>query len=404
METQRSTSARLICLNDTWFKVVRLFRTGWAPVGVLTMLMLFPGCSDSGQPGKQPSRREPQSQTQGQPSASSPAESWQRFITANFAGDQACAECHRKEYDAHQRSGHSHTAIQMAESPLAKQLAEIGSYQDSRRDQRWSFKLNQGKFLIKDENHPTMPALSVTWLLGSGMHAQTAIAVEPRRRQGVELRWSWLASQNGLGLTPDHEPYDKFNRNSIECFGRPMNATDVLACLGCHMTVGPPPGAPLRTEFFVPNVGCERCHGPRQKHVELAQQGRGNEIKPLINYRNVEEYIAACAECHRDASDLTGKEQPHELVRFQPYGLKQSACYLKSDGRLSCANCHDPHDATSHDRALYRKQCQSCHQAAESSTCPIQPQGDCIECHMPAVEWTAGIKFHDHWIRKHPKK
>ena len=117
------------------------------------MLMLFPGCSDSGQPGKQASRRTSQadSQEEDQPVSLTPTESWQRFIATNFAGDQACAECHRKEYDAHQRSGHSHTAIQMAESPLAKRLAEIGTYQDSRRDQRWSFKLNQGKFLVKDQ-------------------------------------------------------------------------------------------------------------------------------------------------------------------------------------------------------------------------------------------------------------
>lgn len=403
METQRSTATRLTCTDREWQADFCPFLYDWRPAWLLVMLMLFPGCFDSGQSGDEASSGNAKPQSNRPSDSPSPAETWQRFIAANFAGDQACADCHRKEFEAHQRSGHSHTAIRMEESSLAERLAQAGSYQDSRRKQNWSFQLDQGKFLVKDENHPTMPALTVTWLLGSGTHAQTAIAVEERRRQGVELRWSWLANRNGLGLTPDHEPYDVYNRNSIECFGRPMNTADVLACLGCHMTVGPPPGASLRTDFFVPNVGCERCHGPRQQHVDLAKQGRGNEIKPLINYRDAEEYIAACAECHRDASDMTGHEQPHELVRFQPYGLKKSACYLMSDGQLSCANCHDPHDATSHDRELYKKQCQSCHRESQFSICPIQPQGDCIECHMPAVEWTAGIKFHDHWIRK-PEK
>ena len=384
---------RLVLIKISMWRLIR-------SLCVLVMLILFPGCFDSGQSGNEADRRNVKPKSNSQSTSPSPAETWQRFIAANFAGDQACADCHPKEFAAHQRSGHSHTAIRMEESPLAKRLAQAGFYQDSRRKQNWSFQLDQGKFLVKDETHSTMPALAVTWLLGSGLHAQTAIAVEERRRQGVELRWSWLANRNGLGLTPDHGQYDDYNRNSIECFGRPMTTADVLACLGCHMTVGPPPGAPLRADFFVPNVGCERCHGPRQKHVDLAKQGRGNEIKPLINYRDAKEYIAACAECHRDASGLTGQEQPHELVRFQPYGLKKSACYLKSGGRLSCANCHDPHDATSHDRGMYRMQCQSCHREAQSAVCPIQPQGDCIECHMPAVEWTAGIKFHDHWIRK----
>lgn len=332
-----------------------------------------------------------------------PASSWKGFLAANFAGDQACADCHRKEYEAHQRSGHSHTAVRMHESPLADRLVKAGDYQDSRRDQKWVFEARDDDFLVKDENHASMPSLSVTWLLGSGTHAQTAIAVDERRQKGVELRWSYFANLNGLGLTPDHDRFDAYNRNSIECFGRPMQASDVLACLGCHMTVGPPPGAPFRADFFIPNVGCERCHGPRQKHVALAKIGRGHESKPLINYANAEQYIAACAQCHRDENNLSETSKANELVRFQPYGLKKSKCYLNSNGKLSCAVCHDPHDTISQDRGLYIQQCQSCHQSDPSTVCPIQSNGDCIDCHMPAIEWTAGIKFHDHWIRK-PKQ
>lgn len=329
-----------------------------------------------------------------------PVAAWKQFIEANFAGDQSCADCHRKEYEAHQRSGHSHTAVRMHESDLARQLVNLGVYVDSRRDQKWIFEKRENQFLVKDMNHPTLPPLSVTWLLGSGTHAQTAIAVDERRQRGVEMRWSYLANKDGLGLTPDHDRFDEYNRNSIECFGRPMQASDVLACLGCHMTVGPPPGAPFRSEFFVPNVNCERCHGPRKKHVELAKIGRGHESKPLINYADAEQYISACAQCHRDENNISATTEPHELVRFQPYGLKKSLCYLNSKGKLSCAYCHDPHDTTSKDRPRYIKQCQSCHQDEQSTSCPIQPRGDCIECHMPSVEWTAGIKFHDHWIRK----
>lgn len=329
-----------------------------------------------------------------------PATAWKQFIATNFAGDQSCADCHRKEYEAHQRSGHSHTAVRMHESDLARQLADSSVYIDSRRNQKWVFEKRENQFFVKDIIHPTMPPLSVTWLLGSGTHAQTAIAVDERRQRGVELRWSYLANKDGLGLTPDHKRFDEYNRNSIECFGRPMQASDVLACLGCHMTVGPPPGAPFRPEFFVPNVSCERCHGPRKKHVELAKIGRGHESNPLINYANAEQYIAACAQCHRDENNISAITKPHEMVRFQPYGFKKSLCYLNSNDKPSCAYCHDPHDSTSKDRSRYIKQCQSCHQSEQSTFCPVQPKGDCIECHMPAIEWTAGIKFHDHWIRK----
>lgn len=372
-------------------------------VMLLSMTAIGVSCSDD---APHPSPTESKTRTRQQATSPvpqrDPASAWKQFLASNFAGDQACADCHRKEFEAHQRSGHSHTVVPMADSDLARQLKEIGQFEDPRRDQKWKFSSINGQFLVSDETHPTMPALPVTWLLGSGTHAQTAIAIDEKRWQGVELRWTWLTNQNGLGLTPDHEQFDDYNRNSIECFGRPMQRPEVLDCLGCHMTVGPPPGAPARSDLFIQNVGCERCHGPRKQHVELAKVGRGHESKPLINYNNAEKYIAACAQCHRDETSVSPTAEPGELARFQPYGLKKSKCYLNSEGQLSCSYCHDPHDDTSHNRSQYIQQCQSCHQAADQSTvCPVKPQGDCIECHMPAVEWTAGIRFHDHWIRSH---
>ncbi|QDT41521.1 hypothetical protein Pan241w_15840 [Gimesia alba] len=371
---------------------------------LLSMTAIAVSCADEPLPSQTEKRTGSKQQAEAALFHRDPAAAWKQFLSANFAGDQACADCHRKEYEAHQRSGHSHTVTRMPESELSAILVKAGVYQDSRRDQKWAFSTRDGQFLVQDETHPTMPALPVTWLLGSGVHAHTAIAVDEKRGQGVELRWTWLTNQNGLGLTPDHEQFDEYNRNSIECFGRPMQHREVLECLGCHMTVGPPPGAPVRADLFIPNIGCERCHGPRKQHAELAKIGRGHESKPLINYDNAEQYITACAQCHRDENSVSSTAQPNELARFQPYGLKKSKCYLNSEGQLSCAYCHDPHDATSHNRAEYIQQCKSCHQdKVQSTVCPVKPQGDCIDCHMPAVEWTAGIKFHDHWIRK-PKE
>ena len=41
------------------------------------------------------------------------------------------------------------------------------------------------------------------------------------------------------------------------------------------------------------------------------------------------------------------------IARFQPVGLMQSACYTRSEGALSCVNCHDPHSRAATDRASY---------------------------------------------------
>ncbi|EMI16002.1 C-type cytochrome precursor- periplasmic heme binding protein [Rhodopirellula maiorica SM1] len=170
---------------------------------------------------------------------------WNQLISANFAGDQACAECHEKEYQAHLRSGHSRTLTRIHDSPLASKLAEMRHYQDPRREQVFEFSQREDQFFVSDTANATGVAVPVTWLLGSGIHAQTPIAVDEATQSGVELRWSYYGSRDQVGMTPDHERFDDFAQGTIECFGRPMDTADIRACLGCHSTLTPPPSLPI---------------------------------------------------------------------------------------------------------------------------------------------------------------
>lgn len=323
---------------------------------------------------------------------------WQQMVEVNFAGDAACADCHTREYEAHLRSGHSRTLTKMADSDLAQRLASQ-TYTDPLRQQTFQFELDDDRFFVRDVDRPDMPNIPVMWLLGSGTHAQTAISVDEQTQSGVEFRWSYLANKDALGTTPDHERFNDFREGTIECFGRPLDSAGIRGCLACHTTLNPPPQLPILDSLYVANVGCERCHGPRKKHVEQAYEGLADETKPLLRYETAAAYMDACAQCHRDESRVSADQPAHELVRFQPYGLKRSRCYLESPGNMTCSTCHDPHDTVSSNRVVYREQCQQCHQPGTPQDCPKLPTGDCVECHMPAVEWTAGISFHDHWIR-----
>ncbi len=323
---------------------------------------------------------------------------WTSFLNENFASDFACRECHQAEYDAHLRSGHSHTALRMEDTHLATALSGT-TYSDPRRQQVFEFLKKELGFFVGVEGVDSTPIFPVHWLLGSGTHAQTPISIDPISGHGVEFRWSWFNGGQCLGVTPDHERFDDFRERSTEVFGRPMEPAQALTCLGCHATVVPPLNIPVTKETVLANVGCERCHGPRKRHVELAKLGKGHLEPPLVTYTDPEQSIRQCAQCHRDESNIGATTAPNILARFQPYGMKKSRCYLESGKSMTCITCHDPHDATSKDRFQYNNTCMKCHQAPETTLCRIEPAGDCVKCHMPEVEWHSGIKFHDHWIR-----
>jgi hypothetical protein len=75
-----------------------------------------------------------------------------------------------------------------------------------------------------------------------------------------------------------------------------------------------------------------------------------------------------------------------------PEQMKVSRCYEKSNGRMSCVSCHDPHAVPKpQDKAaFYRARCLNCHgPGATTCTAPMPerqktaPADYCVHCHMP---------------------
>src|SRR5207248_2666499 len=99
-----------------------------------------------------------------------------------------------------------------------------------------------------------------------------------------------------------------------------------------------------------------------------------------------------CGNCHRAPQDgpLSNWTKAWN-VRHQPIYLSQSACFLKSNGALSCLTCHDSHRELDRDSAWYDQKCAGCHTSAHS-------RAGCIGCHMPHVSPQPHIEFTNHWI------
>jgi hypothetical protein len=107
---------------------------------------------------------------------------------------------------------------------------------------------------------------------------------------------------------------------------------------------------------------------------------------------------AMCGECHRvqsSAEDGSNLLDPWNS-RHQPLLLAGSACFQKSNGRLSCITCHSPHRALEVKQSVYNAACSKCH-ANPKHAAPIKDRA-CTECHMPLVRLNANLAFANHRI------
>jgi len=83
-------------------------------------------------------------------------------------------------------------------------------------------------------------------------------------------------------------------------------------------------------------------------------------------------------------------------MRHQPLLLAASACFQRSNGKLSCLTCHSPHAPLEEKLAAYDATCSRCH-ARPRHTTAIAGQS-CIKCHMPQVTPQPNLAFANHRI------
>ncbi|MBC8868103.1 MAG: hypothetical protein H8E44_01730, partial [Planctomycetes bacterium] len=244
----------------------------------------------------------------------------------------------------------------------------------------------------------------LAYAVGSGKHATTFLALIPNRlgeTTGVEHRVSVYPSENGPRLDLTGGQPEQTPEQDVEHFGRVIRGDTLLHCVECHTTGGEIVGQEIRG--FMPNISCQNCHGPRREHV-IAMKRAGDKSAPPPGSSRLTaiEQIRMCSRCHpRPGMEEENEVAPNHIrsVRLQSTEFLQSKCYGGSKDRLGCSTCHDPHQPISRDRNHYVKRCLGCHAAPDSVHCPVSPQTNCVQCHMPLVQADDGTQFHDHRIR-----
>ena len=138
-------------------------------------------------------------------------------------------------------------------------------------------------------------------------------------------------------------------------------------------------------------IGCERCHGPGELHVNAAGQSAESDMT-IVNPADLAPALrdSVCQQCHLQGSfrfARAGREpfdyRPglplHRFLavflmkkgdgrKFEAVGhdeqMEASRCFAASEGQLGCISCHDPHrlpePATK--VAYYRERCLACHE------------------------------------------
>jgi hypothetical protein len=328
-----------------------------------------------------------------------------RSVTA-FVGARTCRECHPAEYAAHARSGHSQTLRAATDAPAARWLGGKSFPDPEQPGVTWSYDIKGRQLTALRRTDERTERFLLDYAFGSGHRAVTFVSTTRAKSggwEGREHRLSYFQHLESMGLSPGQQQGPD-RVPGTTAVGRDLSPRRVVRCFNCHSTItSARPGQDLDPATLIPNVSCERCHGPGQSHVEAARHGRTGLAMPFgPEGWTAGTLLRMCGECHRVPEvSPPGAIRPDNdvLARFQPVGLAQSRCYLRSEGRLSCVTCHSPHDRPSTDRLGYEALCLNCHQAAPQPACPVSPRAGCIDCHMPRREAIRGALFADHWIR-----
>ena len=339
-------------------------------------------------------------------------------IASQLVGGKACQECHAGESALHSRSGHAQTLRRRPVEAIVSWLNGRSVKDREYPEAVWTYSVNdRGKLEVERNEQGQSTCYSVDYALGSGVNGVTFVSLgrsvsDPAHLTGLEQRMTYFANGPRMDISLGQAKQDAAAQGiKVVPEGRPLDKDDLVTCFNCHSTVTSTTGSgQFDPDTMVPNISCERCHGPGRAHIEAARRGDAAEelAMPLGSAVSAPplRQLQVCGECHRRIEDMPPsialKPENSTIVRFQPVGLGLSFCFQKGKSGLSCTSCHDPHARVSHDHAAYEAVCLSCHSLVQNKhqPCPVSPSAQCIDCHMPRRVVSLEFLFTDHWIRK----
>jgi tetratricopeptide (TPR) repeat protein len=367
-----------------------------------------------------------------------------------YADPKSCAQCHATE-----ASGYAVTGMARAfHRPQARDTVEVPAtdrqFFHAASDTYYSMTEHGGKYFQRrwqqgfDGKPDNVEELQIDYIMGSGNHVRTYLHQEEDGTL-IELPLAWYAELGGhLGMNPGFDNPHPMTRRPI-----------AYECMFCHNAYPEIPATahrdlsanPVYNGQLPEGIDCQRCHGPGAAHVNAAQTPKTSipQIRALIlnpAHLSNERKMEVCEQCHLETTSrslpdrirhydqqpfgymanqplasfnsyfsrdpVKGRTDNFEIVNA-PYRLRQSRCYLKSEGELTCETCHNPHDLHKGPESVsyYASICMKCHAAnlpAQIALHRHPASNDCVSCHMPKrrTEDVVHVIMTDHLIQRRP--
>ena len=324
----------------------------------------------------------------------------QSAATPAPAAKETCVTCHVGIGNSYSHAPMRHAMEQPGQNPVLDThpnlTVQLGKYS-------YSIQTRDGKSTYSVTDGADTLTLPIRWIFG--IHTQTWVLEKDGHL--YESFVSYFPRDNGLDITPGDTRLKP--TNLTEAMGRRIPTWETLQCFNCHAS-GAVSGVQLTLDTLRPGLDCERCHIGANQHMTDAEHDNYSTLPRSLKKMTSEDVSNFCGQCHRTWDTVMRNHwKGPAFVRFQPYRLESSKCFIGNDPRISCLACHNPHEQLKHDAAFYDSKCLACHAQAKTvastqyKACPVA-KANCTSCHMPKVELPGGhAPFTDHWIRiSHP--
>jgi len=368
---------------------------------------------------------------------------------AAYVNSKSCEGCHLSQARSYRLTGMGRSFYTPRPENRVEDYSRNNAYYHAASDTHFKMIERGGSYyqyryqLGYQGKETNVEEKQIHFVMGSGTHARTYLH-RTIRNTLQQLPLGWYAERGGhWGISPGYDhPDHPGSRRTI-----------TYECMFCHNAYPEIPAAnqeygadPVFKGVLPEGIDCQRCHGPGGRHVAIAQSGAAHEDirAAIVNPARLppEREMDVCGQCHLQTTSTalsnsilrydrgpfsyrsgdplsafrltfdhaSGTEDRFEIAS-SVYRLRQSACFLKSAGKMRCTTCHEAHRVSSAKTATdYNSVCRQCHASIpdmRAASAWHNASADCVSCHMPKrrTDDVVQVVMTDHKIqRKKPDR